>query len=287
MAKIGKFGDMDEDMETSVIEHTYGFEGEVGPCIYITSEKGQRMVVDYANAMVYRKDCDGLTFVVTGKLKYYKNREEIAEFIQENGGCISESISKNTDYLVCNDIGSNSSKMKKAKALGIPVLTELAFIRMFADIDEFEEGQKMVVVHTDSQDCDGLTFVVPEKLKYYYNREAITAFIENNGGVISEIVSEETDYLVCNDIESNSSNMKKAKALGIPVLTELQFIAMFDDDLSWDITEDGEAVLDDDVLYERAWDLASYGGTFGFVEENGIQPIVMQVWKDGKWISNK
>lgn len=66
----------------------------------------------------------GKTFVITGKLNTYKNRDEAIAHIQEHGGKVSGSVSAKTDYLVNNDINSNSGKNKKAKALGIPIITE-------------------------------------------------------------------------------------------------------------------------------------------------------------------
>lgn len=177
-----KFDQMDGAIEEASIEHTYGFEGEVGPCIYTEVHNGKRLSVNYSDEEeIETEECDGLKFVVTGKLKYFENRDEIVEAIEDMGGSVSDSISKNTDYLICNDIHSTSSKMKKAKELGISVLTELAFIRRFCNPEDFD-----------------------------------------------------------------------------------------------DICDNDEVCLD-------AWDMTSEGGVLDFVVENGTQPIVMEVWKDGRW----
>ena len=71
-----------------------------------------------------------LTFVITGKLHNYKNRDELVSIIEANGGKVVESVTKNTNYLINNDINSNSSKNIKAKQLNIPILTEEEFIKM-------------------------------------------------------------------------------------------------------------------------------------------------------------
>lgn len=71
------------------------------------------------------------TFVITGKLIYYKNRAALEDDIIQHGGKISSSISKNTTALINNDINSTSSKNKKAKELNIPIITEENFIRDF------------------------------------------------------------------------------------------------------------------------------------------------------------
>ena len=177
-----KFGEMDGDIKEASIEHTYGMEGDVGPCIYAEVHDGKKMSVVYSKYDKSKtEECDGLKFVVTGKLKYYDKRESIVEFIEDEGGTVSENISENTDYLICNDLTSTSFQMKKAKQLGIPVLTELAFIRRFADIEDFD------------------------------------------------------------------------------------------------------SIPDQDSVAMDSWELTCDGGVLDFVIENGTQPIVMEVWKDGKW----
>lgn len=72
----------------------------------------------------------GKTFVITGSLKYYKNRKDLEATIEENGGKVSSSVSKNTSYLINNDIESTSSKNKRANELNIPIITEAKFINM-------------------------------------------------------------------------------------------------------------------------------------------------------------
>ncbi len=70
------------------------------------------------------------TFVVTGDVNHFKNRKELQAKIEELGGKVTGSVSKNTDYLINNDSESSSSKNKKAKELGIPILTEEQFLGM-------------------------------------------------------------------------------------------------------------------------------------------------------------
>lgn len=71
---------------------------------------------------------DGMTFVVTGSVEQFKNRSELKAYIEERGGKVAESVSKNTNYLINNDTASNSSKNKKARELGIPILSETEFL---------------------------------------------------------------------------------------------------------------------------------------------------------------
>lgn len=73
---------------------------------------------------------EGKTFVITGSLNHYENRDAMKAVIEERGGKAAGSVSKKTDYLVNNDINSASSKNKKAKELGIPIITEEDFMKM-------------------------------------------------------------------------------------------------------------------------------------------------------------
>lgn len=84
------------------------------------------------------RDVEDLVFVVAGKLKHFENREEITEYIEDLGATASGSVSKNTSYLINNDINSDSSKNKKAKELNIPIITEKEFIARFGDPEEYD-----------------------------------------------------------------------------------------------------------------------------------------------------
>ena len=66
----------------------------------------------------------GLTFVITGSLNYFANRDALKEAIEQADGKVAGSVSKKTSYLVNNDVNSNSGKNKKAKELGIPIIDE-------------------------------------------------------------------------------------------------------------------------------------------------------------------
>lgn len=73
---------------------------------------------------------EGKTFVITGSLKAYKNREELVSVIERNGGKVSGSVSAKTSYLINNDVASTSGKNKKAHDLEIPIISEGEFIQM-------------------------------------------------------------------------------------------------------------------------------------------------------------
>lgn len=72
----------------------------------------------------------GLTFVITGSVEHFSNRNEVKAVIEAQGGKVTGSVTSKTNYLINNDNMSSSSKNKKAKELGIPVITEEEFMEM-------------------------------------------------------------------------------------------------------------------------------------------------------------
>ena len=77
--------------------------------------------------------CKGLTFVVTGDVMRYKNRNELKAYIEGQGGKVTGSVSKSTDFLINNDVASVSTKNQKARQLGIPIISESEFIERFGN----------------------------------------------------------------------------------------------------------------------------------------------------------
>jgi DNA ligase (NAD+) len=75
--------------------------------------------------------CVGLTFVITGDVHIFKNRDEFKAYVESQGGHVAGSVSGKTSYLVNNDIESTSSKNTKAKSLGIEIITEDTFVERF------------------------------------------------------------------------------------------------------------------------------------------------------------
>lgn len=77
------------------------------------------------------QDMQGLTFVITGSVEHFANRNEVKAEIEKRGGKVTGSVTSKTSYLINNDTTSNSSKNKKARELGIPVLSEETFMEMW------------------------------------------------------------------------------------------------------------------------------------------------------------
>ena len=72
----------------------------------------------------------GMTFVITGSVQHFASRKELQAFIEARGGKATSSVTAKTTYLINNDVTSNSSKNKKAKELGIPIISEQDFLNM-------------------------------------------------------------------------------------------------------------------------------------------------------------
>lgn len=75
--------------------------------------------------------CRGLTFVITGDVHHYKNRDEFKAYVEASGGKVTGSVTSKTNYLVNNDVESTSSKNRKAKELGVPIISEDEFVERF------------------------------------------------------------------------------------------------------------------------------------------------------------
>lgn len=83
------------------------------------------------------QNMDGLTFVITGSVEHFANRNELKSYIEKHGGKVTGSVSAKTNYLINNDAMSASSKNKKAKQLGVEIITEEVFLeRWCKDIEQ-------------------------------------------------------------------------------------------------------------------------------------------------------
>jgi len=102
---------------------------------YFADEKNKKNVYDILDKIhldeseeISENTLDGLTFVITGSLNNYENRDALKEAIQKAGGKVAGSVSSKTNYLINNDLLSNSSKNKKAKELGVSIIDEETII---------------------------------------------------------------------------------------------------------------------------------------------------------------
>lgn len=75
----------------------------------------------------------GMNFVITGSVEHFKNRNEVKEVIESKGGKVTGSVTSKTNYLINNDTTSGSSKNKKARELGIAIISEEEFLKMLGE----------------------------------------------------------------------------------------------------------------------------------------------------------
>ncbi len=132
-----------EEIRAATKEELVGISGfgEIisGEIIKYFSQKENNQLLDKAlkllefkEAVVVKEDkLKDLTFVITGDLKSFANRKELKEKIESLGGRTTEQVTAKTSYLINNDIGSGSSKNKKAASLNIPIISEEQFIEQF------------------------------------------------------------------------------------------------------------------------------------------------------------
>ena len=129
-------------LRKATAEELSSIEG-IGPVIaqtfvdYFQSEVHNKVVDELLTILTFEapqntsdQSLAGKVFVITGSLNHYTNRNGLKSFIESKGGKVTGSISAKTSYLINNDITSGSSKNKKARELGIPILSEEDFIEM-------------------------------------------------------------------------------------------------------------------------------------------------------------
>ena len=107
---------------------------------FMADEQNKMMIADLRKEIQFEENqqeemsatMDGITFVITGSVEKFKNRKEMQQFIEERGGKVTGSVTSKTNFLINNDNTSGSSKNKKAKELGVPILTENEFLARFS-----------------------------------------------------------------------------------------------------------------------------------------------------------
>lgn len=116
---------------------------------YFADEKNREVVEKLLNEVYIAEDAvkgsdslKGMTFVITGSLNHYENRDALKAEIEAEGGKVAGSVSAKTSYLINNDILSGSSKNKKAKELNIPIITEEEYINKFRGEANADQSSK-------------------------------------------------------------------------------------------------------------------------------------------------
>lgn len=135
----------DEDLEklrSSSEEEVAGVDGfgEItahSVVSYFATASNEQMLDDLLPFLSFQKEepaseqsLYGLQFVITGSLTHFANRKELQALIERHGGRMATSVSSKTQYLITNNVQSTSAKNKKARELGIPILTEEEFLKL-------------------------------------------------------------------------------------------------------------------------------------------------------------
>lgn len=129
---FGSIQNFGEEMNNSLKNYNYTLAKYIIDNKYINiiyNNNNNNNIYNNNNNIIY-----GSTFVITGKLNHFKNRDELVQTISTLGGKVTGSVSKNTTYLINNDVNSTSSKNKSARALGIPILTEEEIIEAIGSL---------------------------------------------------------------------------------------------------------------------------------------------------------
>lgn len=135
-----EYGNEMNRLQSATVEELTGIPG-IGGVIaesfveYLHEEHNQKMIADLLQEITFEEETisaeqifAGLTFVITGSVEHYANRNEVKDIIEQRGGKVTGSVTAKTHYLINNDNLSGSSKNKKAKELSIPIITEAQFV---------------------------------------------------------------------------------------------------------------------------------------------------------------
>ena len=162
----------------------------------------------------------------------------LAKFIYSLG---ISNIGLSNAKMVCNALGNDLEHIRHATVEELTAIDGVGDViaQSFADyfaspehnktVDDLLQEITLETVQTDSQaqDLSGLVFVITGSLEHFENRSALKETIENAGGKVTGSVTQKTSYLINNDIASTSSKNKKAKELGVPIITEEQAMEQF------------------------------------------------------------
>lgn len=124
--RLGKIPGIGAEIEDSVLYYFHKYSGDVEELLLYVEPQ------DYEYAST-NSAVAGKTFVITGNVYQFKNRKELQDKIEELGGKTTGSVSNKTDYLINNDVTSTSNKNKKAKELGVAIISEQDFLNMIGN----------------------------------------------------------------------------------------------------------------------------------------------------------
>ena len=142
--------------------------------------------------------------------------------------------------LICKEIGHDPERVMDLTAEDLAAIDGIGdviagnYVAYFADAEHrelFEKLLKEVKLPEEQEDVGeqtfaGMNFVITGSVEHFANRNEVKALIESKGGKVTGSVTSKTNYLINNNVESTSTKNKKAKDLGIPIITEEDFLRM-------------------------------------------------------------
>ena len=142
--------------------------------------------------------------------------------------------------LICKEIGHDPGRVMDLTAEDLAAIDGIGdviagnYVAYFADAEHrelFEKLLREVKLPEEQEDVGeqtfaGMNFVITGSVEHFANRNEVKALIESKGGKVTGSVTSKTNYLINNNVESTSSKNKKAKDLGIPIITEEDFLKM-------------------------------------------------------------
>lgn len=144
--------------------------------------------------------------------------------------------------VICRELGNDPQRVLNATAeelaeiSGVGEVIAKAYVDYFADSehrDVFERLLKEVEISKEEQSADsekfaGVNFVITGSVEHFANRAEVKEEIEKRGGKVTGSVTSKTNYLINNDVNSTSSKNKKARELGVPIISEEEFMKMLE-----------------------------------------------------------
>lgn len=141
--------------------------------------------------------------------------------------------------LICKELNYDFDKVRKASLEELVIIDGIGEVIARSMIDYFENEHNHRIVDSlleeiellvpeanhETQSLEGKTFVITGSVYHFKNRNELKARIEELGGKVTGSVTGKTSYLINNDSQSSSSKNKKARELGVPILTEDEFLA--------------------------------------------------------------
>lgn len=145
--------------------------------------------------------------------------------------------------LICKEIGYDTGKLTRLTAEELGAIDGVGGVIAGSYVDYFADENHRAVYEAllrelhipeekstgEAQIFEGKSFVITGNVRHFANRNEVKALIEAKGGKVTGSVSSKTDYLINNNAESSSSKNKKAKELGIPIISEEEFLDMIEE----------------------------------------------------------